>query len=173
MEFQGGVSAHRGCKLKGCSIDDEFPVALMMDGLRVLLGRIDPRLHHFQDENIVFRYHAGIDHFTFEIGETFRDQGRLHQACRNGGEHELLEFVHRIAMAVADLYHFGRKLCRWNGNNTFAGRLEGRETVIPFADHASDSRRLNSIIMCHDMVMTLARPFCAVVSNTTGPGSSN
>lgn len=30
----------------------------------------------------------------------------------------------------------------------------------------------NSIIVCHDIVMTLARPLRAVVSNTTGPGSS-
>ena len=29
-----------------------------------------------------------------------------------------------------------------------------------------------SIIVCHDMVMTLAFPFRAVVSSTTGPGSS-
>ena len=28
-----------------------------------------------------------------------------------------------------------------------------------------------SIIMCHDMVMMLARPFRAVVTITTGPGS--
>jgi hypothetical protein len=32
---------------------------------------------------------------------------------------------------------------------------------------------LNSTIMCHDMVMTLLRPPWAVVSRTTGPGSSN
>jgi hypothetical protein len=31
----------------------------------------------------------------------------------------------------------------------------------------------NSTIMCQDMVMTLARPLRTVVSNTTGPGSSN
>ena len=28
-----------------------------------------------------------------------------------------------------------------------------------------------STIMCHDIVMTLARPLSAVVSRTTGPGS--
>ena len=31
----------------------------------------------------------------------------------------------------------------------------------------------NSIIVCHDWVMTLARPLRAVVSSTTGPGSSS
>ena len=31
----------------------------------------------------------------------------------------------------------------------------------------------NSTIMCHDSVMTLARALRAVVSRTTGPGSSN
>jgi hypothetical protein len=31
----------------------------------------------------------------------------------------------------------------------------------------------NSTIMCHDIVMTLARPLRAVVSSTTGPGSSS
>jgi len=30
----------------------------------------------------------------------------------------------------------------------------------------------NSIMVCHDIVMTLARPLCEVVSKTTGPGSS-
>ena len=30
----------------------------------------------------------------------------------------------------------------------------------------------NSIIVCHDCVMTLARSLSAVVSSTTGPGSS-
>ncbi len=30
----------------------------------------------------------------------------------------------------------------------------------------------NSIIVCQDIVITLARPLCAVVSRTTGPGSS-
>ncbi len=30
----------------------------------------------------------------------------------------------------------------------------------------------NSIIVCQDMVMMFARPFWAVVTNTTGPGSS-
>ena len=29
----------------------------------------------------------------------------------------------------------------------------------------------NSIIMCQLIVMTLARPLCAVVTSTTGPGS--
>jgi hypothetical protein len=31
----------------------------------------------------------------------------------------------------------------------------------------------NSTIMCQDIVMTLARPLWAVVSKTTGPGSSS
>jgi len=31
----------------------------------------------------------------------------------------------------------------------------------------------NSTIICPDIVMTLARPLRAVVSRTTGPGSSN
>src|ERR1017187_9189331 len=31
----------------------------------------------------------------------------------------------------------------------------------------------NSTIMCQDIAMTLARPLWAVVSKTTGPGSSN
>ena len=31
----------------------------------------------------------------------------------------------------------------------------------------------NSIIVCHDMGMTFARPARAVVTSTTGPGSSS
>ena len=30
----------------------------------------------------------------------------------------------------------------------------------------------NSIMVCHDIVITLVLPLCAVVSSSTGPGSS-
>jgi len=31
----------------------------------------------------------------------------------------------------------------------------------------------NSIMVCHDIAMALMRPLCAVLSSSTGPGSSS
>jgi hypothetical protein len=44
--------------------------------------------------------------------------------------------------------------------------------LLPLTTHATCGGS-NSIIMCQDMVMTLACPLRDVASSTTGPGSSN
>lgn len=51
-------------------------------------------------------------------------------------------------------------------------RSASKEWLWPLTTQAI-SGGSNSSIMCHDMVMTLARPLRAVVSSVTGPGSSN
>ena len=50
---------------------------MVVDGLGVLLRRIDPGLHDFEDEEIVFRHEPRVGHAAFEIGEALGDQRRL------------------------------------------------------------------------------------------------
>ena len=54
----------------------------MVDGLGILLCRIDPGLEYLEDEQIVAVYQPPIDDYSFEIGETLRHQWRRYALGR-------------------------------------------------------------------------------------------
>ena len=56
--------------------------------------------------------------------------------------------------------------------HSFVARSAAKLKLASLTTQAT-SGGVNSTIMCHDIVMTLSRPRWAVVSRTTGPGSSN
>jgi hypothetical protein len=61
---------HSRLQLDHLAIYSEAAVSVMVDGLRILLHRIGPRLEHFKDEEIVLVDEPRIGHLAFEIGET-------------------------------------------------------------------------------------------------------
>ena len=73
----------------------------MVDGLRTLLCRIDPRLHHFKDEEIVFVDEARIDHFAFEVGEALGHEGRRYSLGWKRSQTESFELGYIAPRAVA------------------------------------------------------------------------
>src|ERR1017187_1488533 len=81
----------------------------MVDGLRILLRRVDPGLEHFKDEEIVGVDETCIDHMAFEIGETLSYQRRRHALSWHRRQTEFLELLHVAARAVADFHDFGRQ----------------------------------------------------------------
>src|SRR5271157_4471922 len=93
---------HSRLQLDHLAIHSEPAVSVMVDGLRILLRRIDPGLEHFQDEEIVLVDETGIGHLAFEIGETFGHQRRRHALGWRRCQTESLELLHVPARAVAD-----------------------------------------------------------------------
>jgi len=67
---------------------------MMVNGLRVLLRRIDPCLEHFKDEEIVLVDETGIGHLAFKIGETLGHERRRHALGWRWRQTESLELVH-------------------------------------------------------------------------------
>ena len=63
-------SCHSRLQLDHLAIHGEPAVSVMVDGLRILLRRIDPGLDNLKDEEIVLVDETGIGHLAFEIGET-------------------------------------------------------------------------------------------------------
>jgi hypothetical protein len=63
----------------------------MVNSLRIALPWIGPGLHYFENEQIVLFHQTAIDHFAFEIGETFSDQGRSYAPGLQRRYAELLE----------------------------------------------------------------------------------
>ena len=61
---------HSRLQLYHLAIYSEPAVSVMVDGLRMLLRRIDPGLEHLKDKEIIFADETGIGHLALEIGET-------------------------------------------------------------------------------------------------------
>jgi hypothetical protein len=135
-------SAHARLQREARPVDHELAVTAVMNGLRLLLRRIDPGLQHFEDEQIIVFDEAPVGYLAFQVGETFGDERRLDARCRQPGQAVFFKFVDRAAGRIADLHHFARQSARRNGDHAFAGRAERRETEIVAADDARDLRRL-------------------------------
>ena len=69
------ASAHLRSQLDGPAVDDERAITVMVDGLGLLLRRIDPRFEHLENEEIVLVHQTAIGHFAIQIGKAFSDQG--------------------------------------------------------------------------------------------------
>lgn len=60
-----GISGHSGCELDGSSIDDKLTVAVMVNGLGVLLRWVDPGFDHFENEQVATIASSNDYHFVF------------------------------------------------------------------------------------------------------------
>ena len=98
-EFVTGIAIHR-----------ESAVAAMVDGLRILLRRINPCLEHFKQKEVVFVDETSIGHFAFEIGKTLDHQRRRHALGRRRRQTESLELLHVPSRAVANTHNLRRKV---------------------------------------------------------------
>ncbi len=65
----------------------------MVHRLGLFLGRIDPGLEHFEDENIVLGRQPHIDDLALEIGITLLDERRLDAGRGHRRQAKLLELV--------------------------------------------------------------------------------
>jgi hypothetical protein len=170
---QDSSSAHARLQREARPVDHELAVTAVMNGLRLLLRRIDPGLQHFEDEQIIVFDEAPVGYLAFQVGETFGDERRLDARGRQPGQAVLFKFVDRAAGRIADLHHFARQSARRNAITHSPVALSAAKLkLLPLTTHATRGGS-NSIIMCQDMVMTLACPLRDVASSTTGPGSSN
>ena len=114
----------------------------MMVGLGVLLRRIDPRIHNFQNEEIVPLDQARILDAAFKVAEALLDQGRPDTTGRKRRQSKAFELVDVLSRAIADFYHLlGEAACR-DRDHGFPRRAEGREAEIGFTDDTSDEWRL-------------------------------
>ena len=66
----GGTVTAFSTSVDHLAIYSEPAVSVMMNGLRILLRRIDPGLEHLKDKEIIFADETGIGHLALEIGET-------------------------------------------------------------------------------------------------------
>jgi hypothetical protein len=65
----------------------------MMDSPRVFPCQVDPRLEHFQNEEVVSGYHPLIHHFAFKIRIALVDQRRFNARGSSLRQPEDLELV--------------------------------------------------------------------------------
>ena len=75
---------------------------MMVDGLRMLLGRISPGFDDFKDEQVELADEPGIDHLAFEVGEALGHQRRRHILGWHRRQAESLELVHVPPRAITD-----------------------------------------------------------------------
>lgn len=113
-----------------------------MEGLGVLLGRVDPRIHDLQNEEIVALEQGRVFDAAFEVAEAFLDQGWADVTGRKGRQSEALEFIDVLSGAIADFYHLTDEAARRDRDRGFARRAESREAEIGVTDDTSDERRL-------------------------------
>ena len=114
----------------------------------------------------------GVDHLAFEIGVALGHQRGLDPRGGHGRQPKRRELVHLSPRAVPAGDHLLRQL---------HGRDVDRALLVAFRMPKVWLRLLmtqpkiggsKSSIVCQDMVMTFARPFRAVETSTTGPGSN-
>jgi len=87
-------SGHSRLQLDHLAIHGEPSVPVMVDGLRILLRRVNPGFSHFQDEEVELVDETGIDYLAFEVGEALGYQRRHHTSGRDRRQTEPLEFIH-------------------------------------------------------------------------------
>ncbi len=124
------------------AVDGEGSIATVMEGLGFLLGRVDPRIHDLQNEEIVPLDQGRILDSAFEVAEAFLDQGWADVAGRKGRQSEVLELIDVLSGAIADFYHLADEAARRDRDHGFARRAESREAEVGFTDGTSDERRL-------------------------------
>lgn len=76
------------------AVHSKSAIPVMVDGFRILLRRISPRLDHFEDEEIVFIDKTSIGHYAFEIRETLGHERRCHSLGWHRRQAESLELLH-------------------------------------------------------------------------------
>ena len=92
----------------------EFAFALMMNRLGIFPRGVNPRLHDFQDEEVVFRHQLRIHDPAFQAGVTLGDQRSLDPFSRHGGETKFHKLV-QSATGNIPASHDG--LCQLHGGN--------------------------------------------------------
>ncbi len=163
---------HLRTQLDGFARDHEASVSSMMEGARTLHCRVDPRLDDFEDEQTIAGHHPSVDHPAFQVCMAFSDERRTDLRSRHGGEVKGRELVCVRTGCVAAAHNLFSQLHRGYVDDTFTGRIQQAEGILRSLMTQPTSGGANSIIMCHDMVMMFGRSLPAVVSSTTGPGSS-
>ena len=87
-------------------IHDEFAEAPMVEGLRILLSRVNPGFQRLQNEETEFIHEARVDDLAFEIGETFGHQGGRDALRIDGRQPKRLELINVTTRAIADFDNF-------------------------------------------------------------------
>src|SRR5579862_2124856 len=90
---RAGTLPHPRLQLDCPSVDDECAIAAMMDRLGSFLGRIRPRLEHFENEDVEFLHQTRIDDPALEIGEALGNERRCNTNGRQLSEAKRAEFV--------------------------------------------------------------------------------
>src|SRR3989337_4591459 len=143
--------------------DHERGSAEMMDRPWRLPQRVDPCLEYLEDEEIVLRHHARIHDLAFEICIALHDERRCDQGGGLGGKPEVLPQPTAFAASSTVGMLITHSLVAFRIPKVWLRLLITQPTV----------GGSNSIIVCHDMAIIFARPLWAVVTSTTGPGSSS
>ena len=153
----------------------EFTFALMMNRPGPFPRRVNPRLDDLQDEEVVLGGQFRIPDLAFQAGITFGDERGLDARGGHGREAKDLELVHGGApkgkMGSETTLSANSTVGMLITHSRVALRLANEQFRLLTTQPTSGG--VNSIIRCHDMGMTFARPARAVVSSTTGPGSSS
>ena len=129
-------------QLDRLAIDREDATAAMMDRFRLLLRRVDPRLDHFEDEEVVLRRQLRVDHLAFQIGVTLVDQRDIDQFAGRRRQMKLLELIDLSPRRVPDADHLGRQFDRRNVDDALLRGFQIAERMVPLADDDADDRRL-------------------------------
>ena len=116
-------------------------LSLMMDCPWPVPARINPRLDHLQDEEVVLSDQSSINHLAFQTGITFGDERGLDDRRRHRREAKGFELVHRPAGSVSAMHHFFRQVYRRHIDHAFSSRPQHSKCVVLAADHATYERR--------------------------------
>src|ERR1700743_2889773 len=73
------------------AVDDEGPVALVVERPTLPALRVYPNADGLQDEEVVLRDHARVRDPAFDVGQTLGDPRRLDDRAWYGGQAKLLE----------------------------------------------------------------------------------
>lgn len=132
---------HFGRQLDGLAGNHECAFAKMMNRLRVFLQRVNPRLEHLKDKEVVFGYHFPVYDPAFKIGVALVDERRLDAGGGHRREAKVLELVDRPAGGVTAAHYLCSQFHCWNIDYAFPGRFHYVECVVPAADYATYERR--------------------------------
>jgi ketosteroid isomerase-like protein len=136
------LSAHARWQVDDGPIHGERAVSAMMQGLGILLPRIDPRREDLEDEQVVPAHQRAVDRPAFEVGEALDDQGRRDALGGCDRQPECREFVDIAPGGVADLHDLPCQSPGRDCDHALARRTQGGEAVVGLAHDAGDARRL-------------------------------
>ena len=133
-------SWHSRLQLDHLAIYNELAVSEMVDGLRILLRRINPGLEHFKNEEVVLVDETSVGHLAFEIGKTLGHERRCHPLGWRRRQTKPLELVHISSRAVAYFHAPERQFELRNGAHALFRRPQCCKAVIGVADAVAMTR---------------------------------